>query len=430
MATKKKGAQQVQLLRGMKDVLPEDAPYWQALRERFLSIAASYSFSEIQLPILESKDLFVRGVGQDTDIVSKEMFTFMDHGESVVLRPEFTASFARAYIEHGMLSRPQPVKLFHMGPAFRRERPQAGRQRQFHQFDFEIMGSASATMDAEIIVLSYGLCTDFRLDVEVHVNSIGDPQSRKDYIKALVQFVKPHKKALCADCNKRLEKNPLRILDCKNKKCQTILEEAPEIVDFLDEESRAHFVEVLEHLDAAEVPYILNSKLVRGLDYYNRTVFEIIPTGDESRQGTLMGGGRYDGLVKMLGGRAVPAVGVAGGVERLLQLVKANEKFTLPVIRPDIFVAQLGDRTKRKALYLFEHLRKNGFHVVHDFSSSGLRDQLGTADKLRVKYTLVLGQKEMMDETVMVRDMENGSQEVVDIGKIAADMAKRLRRAS
>lgn len=429
MATKRKGAQHFQLLRGMKDVLPEEAGYWKALRDKCLSMADSYNFYEIQLPILESKDLFVRGVGQDTDIVSKEMFTFVDHGESVVLRPEFTASFARAYVEHGMVSRPQPVKLFHMGPAFRRERPQAGRQRQFHQFDFEIMGSASPTMDAEIIVLAYGLCTDFRLDVAVHVNSIGDTPSRKEYIKALVHFVKPHKKILCADCNKRLEKNPLRILDCKNKKCQSILEEAPEMVDFLDEESRTHFVEVLEHLDACEIPYILNSKLVRGLDYYNRTVFEIVPTGDESRQGTLLGGGRYDGLVKMIGGRSVPAVGFAGGVERILQALKTNEKFSLPEVRPDIFVAQLGDRTKRKALYLFEHLRKNGFHVTHDFSSSGLRDQLGMADKLRVKYTLVLGQKEMMDETVMVRDMENGSQEVVDIAKIAADMAKRLQRA-
>ncbi len=426
----RRGPKQPQLLRGMKDILPVDQMLWQVILRRVDDEAAAYGFERIEVPIVEATSLFNRSIGTETDIVEKEMYTFADKGgDSIALRPELTAGIARAYIEHGMLNLPQPVKLYGDGPIFRYERPQAGRYRQSSQIDFEVIGDAHAVADAELIILLNHFFRSFGLTPSPQVNSIGDQNCRPAYKKALVDYCKTRKNQLCEDCQRRLLKNPLRLLDCKVPDCQAITADAPQIVDHLCEDCKNHFVRVLEYLDEAEVPYVLNPRLVRGLDYYSRTTFEVW-SADSAEGGALAlgGGGRYDGLIEALGGRPTPAVGFAVGLERLVHLLKERQYVPERVGKGELFLAQLGEPARKRALKLFNDLRAAGFRVTAAFSKEGIKPQLEIANRLNVKFSLIIGQKEMMDDTILVRDMENGIQEIIDYKKVVVEMQKRLSK--
>lgn len=417
-----------QTLRGMKDILPESQKYWDVIRGNIDRLMKAYRYGRINLPILEDANLYIRGIGKQTDIVEKEMFNFTDQGnDNVTLRPEPTAGIARAYVEHGMLSLPQPVKLYCLGPMFRREKPQSGRQRQFHQFGCEVLGSAAPVIDSQLINICYNFFKELNIDVITQINSIGCPTCRAGYIKTLVAYYKNKKASICEDCRKRLTKNPLRLLDCKEKKCQVFRESAPQILDWLCEDCRAHFEQVLEYLDGMEIPYNLNPSLVRGLDYYNKTVFEFYEMNEsEERQNALGGGGRYDYLVELLGGQPTPAVGFGIGIERVIAKIREMDKLKIPEQKYDIFIAQLGNQAKSKAMVLFDQMRLKGISVAESFHKDSLKSQLETANKLKVKYTIIIGQKEVISETVLLRNMEGGVQEIVNYKKIIDDIKKRL----
>ncbi len=431
-----------QLLRGMKDILPDEQKYWSFITKAVIKLADTYGFSRIDTPILEENSLFVRSVGKDTDVVEKEMYTFEDRsGDLIAMRPEGTAGVVRAYLEHGMLSWPQPVKLFYFGPFFRHDRPQAGRYRQFHQFGFEVLGDSHPVIDSQLMMMAYRLYSDMGVPVTLQVNSIGCPGCRSNYLKALIEYYRSRRNVLCEDCKRRLTKNPLRLLDCKENDCQLLLQDAPQTVDFLCENCNSHFVKVLENLDGLDIPYILNARLVRGLDYYSNTAFELWPqfsgdsqdsgwapeeSGQAGRQNALGGGGRYDYLAKQLGGQHTPAIGFACGFERLIVELKERDIKVEEKVLPDVFVAQLGDSARKKALKLFEDLRREGIRVAESFSKDGLKTQMELANKKGVKYALIIGQKELMDDTILIRDMENGIQETVDSQKIIPEIKKRL----
>lgn len=423
----KKMAKTPDLLRGFRDILPEEQVVWDAIRDQTRAMAKAYSFERIDVPVLEKAEVFERTVGAHTDIVEKEMYTFVDaSGDRVSLRPEATASIARAYIGHGMLNRPQPVKLWYMGPMFRHDRPQAGRFRQFHQLGFETIGVDDPITDAQLIVIAHRLLRDLGIEASVQINSIGNNEARQAYITELSAYFKRHRAKLGEDDKRRLTKNPLRLLDSKDPAVKELLAEAPQIVDWLDDASRQHFTKVLEILDEVEVPYILNPFLVRGLDYYNRTVFEFWPQGDEGEksQNALGGGGRYDHLIELMGGReATPAVGFALGVERIAKLIKEKTPEKEPI---QVFFAQLGDAARRVGLRLFEEFRAANIPVAEAFGKSALKAQLDLANKMQVKCTLILGQKEVLDGTIILRDMESGSQEIVDMKKVVAIIRRKL----
>jgi len=418
-----------QLLRGFKDILPAEQNFWRFICQTAENFSLGYGFSRIDPPILEEAGLFVRSIGKQTDIVEKEMFTFNDVAQGmVVLRPEATASIARAYISHGMFNLPQPVKLFYWGPMFRRERPQSGRQRQFYQFGFEILGEANPVVDAQLIAIVSNFFNQIGLDqISLQVNSIGCPDCRKNFIEELVNYYRAKRKMLCEDCKNRLTKNPLRLLDCKQPSCQFIKASAPQIVDWLCENCKTHFMKVAEYLDSLNIFYKLNPYLVRGLDYYTRTVFEVWPTEkEEGSQSVLGGGGRYDGLVELLGGRPTPAVGVSLGVERIILQLKQKEVAIPSKKAPDVFLAQIGDAAKIKAFNLYERLRQENILVAESFAKDSLKSQLDSANKLKVKYALILGQKEVMDGTILIREMESGVQEIIDFKKTVAELKKKL----
>jgi len=427
-----KGRKTPELLRGFRDILPDEQIYWEILREATKSIAETYSFDRIDFPILEKEELFIRTVGKQTDIVEKEIYGFEDKGgDKVVMRPEMTASAARAYINHGMLNLPQPVKFFYEGPNFRYDRPQAGRYRQFYQIGFEAFGSSEPIIDAQIIVMTYNLLKTIGLETNIRMNSIGTQDSRQAYKTELASYYRTKKNQICEDCKRRLLKNPMRLLDCKVEGCVAVKVDAPQILDWLDEESKNHFMRILEFLDEAGVPYTLDPHLVRGLDYYNRTVFEIWTVNDEGEraQNAIGGGGRYDGLVELLGGReGTPGCGVALGMERIVLALK-ELKVQPPAKKVDVFFAQLGDSARRVGLKVFEDFRQSGISVREAFGKGSLKTQLELANKLGVLFTLILGQKEVLDGTIIVRDMESGAQEIVDASKIIHIMKKKLEIA-
>lgn len=420
-----------QLLRGFKDILPEEEKYWQHVLKAVHKIANQYGFLKIETPILEETSLFVRTVGKETDIVNKEMYNFVDQGgDAVSLRPEATASIARAYIDHGMMSLPQPVKLYYEGPMFRRESPQSGRFRQFHQFGFEVLGSGSPAADAQAILAAYLLCLDigFKPDaISVQLNSIGCDICRGEYKKELIGYYKTKKKFLCGDCKRRLARNPLRILDCKAEGCRALRQDAPQILDWLDDECKAHFMAVLEFMDSLEVSYVLNPYLVRGLDYYTRTVFEIwMSQKEDAAQSALGSGGRYDNLVESLGGQSAPAFGFAFGIERIITYLKSLEVKVRKKKIPEVFLAQIGQQAKIKAMKLFERLRKDGILVYENFSKDSLKSQLELANKYKVRFAVIIGQKEVLDGTVLLRDMDAGIQEIVNYEKVEMELKKKL----
>jgi len=387
--------------------------------------------------VLESLEMYERSTGKSSDIVTKEMYAFIDKsGDKVTLRPEATPGLVRAYIEHGMFNLPQPVKMYWFGPVFRHDKPQSGRLRQFSQFNIEMFGEDSPVADAQLVLIAYNFFKELQINVQIQINSIGCTECRKEYIEKLVTFYKERgrRTKLCNDCRKRLLKNPLRMLDCKEDGCVEMKSEAPQLVDFLDDSCREHFIKVLEYLDELDVPYNLDPFLVRGLDYYNRTVFEIAPLiateeGEEvstKKQVALGGGGRYDSLVELMGGRPTPALGFAIGVERAILKIKENNIPLKHDTNKYIFVAQLGDQAKRKAFSLFEELRRAGFYVRQAFTKDSLKAQLEEANRIGAKISLIMGQKEIMDGTILVRDMESGIQEVTDFKKIHNELEKRL----
>jgi len=416
---------------GMHDVLPEEQRYYQKIYDIVEDIADFYQFQKIETPILEETELFSRGIGFSTDIVGKQMFSFRTKGgDYLTLRPEFTASIVRAYIEHGMFNLPQPVKLFYFGPCFRYEHPQAGRFRQFWQFGFEVIGEEGAVIDTQIVQILYNILKELKLKkLVIEINSIGDNQCRPYYKKLLVSYFRSREMTLCADCRRRLKENPLRILDCKEEKCQKIISQAPQLIDHLCEGCHSHFKEVLEFLDEIELPYRLNPYLARGLDYYTKTVFEIYEESPEKRVlGALAGGGRYDPLVKLLGGKDTPGCGGAAGVERIVAEMKREAIKSKKEKEPEIFLAQLGSLAKRKSLKLLEDFRTAKIQVAESFGRDSLRAQLAKADKLGVEFTLILGQKEGLEGTIIARNMASGRQETIKLEKIVKEMQKRLKK--
>jgi len=420
-----------QLLRGMKDIIPQEQVYWDYIKERAKKILDVYGFKRIDTPILESLKLFIHSTGKYTDIIEKEMFSFTDeNGEKIALKPEATPGIARAYIEHGMFNLPQPVKLYTISPLFRRERPQAGRTRQHHQIDLEVLGEKGPIVEAQLLAVIYNLYQELGIKVKIKINSIGCRECRPQYRENLVAYLKSNKSKLCPVCQKRLTRNPLRVLDCKEEKCQPVIEGAPQIVDWLCSDCKSHFTKVLEYLDELGIPYEPDPYLVRGLDYYTRTVFEVWPEGGEDlpRQSALGGGGRYDDLIESLGGRETPACGAGLGIERAILKIKENKIDVLPKKEIDIFVAQLGEKAKIKALCLFEELRKKGFSIAENFCKGSLRSQLDLANKLGAKITLILGQKEVLDKTILIRDMESGIQEEISYSKVISTIKKKLKK--
>ncbi len=431
-AVRKVNKKRPRLLRGMKDILPQEQPYWDFVLESAAQTARAYGYDRIDVPVVEEISLIVRSIGTGTDVIDKELYEFTTKGrDEVALRPEFTAGIARAYIEHGMMNLPKPVKLWTSGPLFRYDRPQAGRYRQFYQVDWEILGSPQSALDAELVSLAYHLLSGLGLDVVCQINSLGTPETRADYITALKDYLKPHKKNLDEDSQERLSKNPLRILDSKDEGTQAILEGAPQMIDFLDDNSREHFMSVLEYLDEGDIPYKLNSRLVRGLDYYSHTTFEFILKSDEEEvsPSALLGGGRYNYLLEELGApEETPAIGMAMGVERVIRALKDAGIEGNPPIRPDVFLAQIGETARKRALKLFEELRKEGFMVTSNISKNKLSDQLSIASKAHAKITVILGQKEMIDSTIIVRDMVNGSQETIPQEDLIKALKKQIKK--
>ncbi|MBU1149145.1 histidine--tRNA ligase [Patescibacteria group bacterium] len=423
-------AAQLHLLKGMKDILPDDQDYWNFIYDKVRELGHDYGYGQIATPILEPTNLFIRTVGKETDIVEKEVYSFIDKGEEdVTLRPENTASVARAYIEHGFVAKSQPVKLFYYGPFFRYNRPQSGRYRQFFQFGYEALGEDHPVIDAQLIALAHKFFQEIGLKVSLQVNSIGCPACRENYLQVLVNYFRSKRKNLCDDCKRRLTKNPLRLLDCKEAGCAEVAQDAPQIVDYLCEECRDHFVRVLEYLDSMEITYNLNPQLVRGLDYYTRTTFEIWPdSGETASQSSLGGGGRYDNLIELIGGRPTPAAGFACGIERIIIQLKEKAIDIPRTKKPEIFIAQLGVTARKECIKLFEQFRKEGIKAGEDFAKDSIKDQLSRASRLGVKLAIILGQKEILDGTVLIRDMENGIQEVVDINKVVQEVQKRLAK--
>ncbi len=420
-----------ELLRGFRDILPDEQGRWNLVRDTVRRFAEAYSFDRIDLPILERTDLFLRTLGKGTDVVEKEMYIFTDpSNRSVALRPEATASAARAYINHGMLDRPQPVKFWYMGPMFRHDRPQAGRYRQFYQVGFESFGAGEAIVDAQLIVIGVQMFREMGLDVKVEVNSIGTPECRSAYLTELVSYFRAHRSKLSEDDKRRLQKNPLRILDSKEDTTRELLKDAPQVLDWLDEKSKEHFMKVLEFLEEMEIPYVLNPYLVRGLDYYTHTVFEFVLADDQGdvSQSALGGGGRYDGLVEVLGGRPTPACGFAFGMERIVRALEAKGINPPERPNPKVFFAQLGDAARRVGLKLFEEFRHAGVSIVEAFGKNALKAQLETANRLGVELALILGQKEVLDGTIIIRDMESGGQEIVDVKKVVALVQRKLAK--
>lgn len=430
-AVEKSGKKQYPVLRGMHDILPREEKYWKTFYRTAEHLAEFFQFGRIETPILEDASLFVRSIGKGTDVVDKEMYLFEDRdGTRVGMRPEATASVVRAYISNGLWNHQQPIKLWYWGPMFRHDRPQNGRYREFYQVGFETLGIKDPAADAELMLMAYSFYKDIGLPVTFQVNSLGTPEERTRYVNELVSYYRSKRSYLCEDCRNRINKNPLRLLDCKEESCKKIKESAPQIIDWLEEESKSYFMKVLEYLDELAIPYVLTPTLVRGLDYYTHTVFEIFPAFEgEGSQIALGGGGRYDRLVEELGGKPTPAAGVALGLERAVAALRKfseENKITVKEVKYEVFFAQLGDEAKRVALRLINELRGSGIQLAFNFFKSSLKTQLELANNLQVPYVVILGQKEVQDKAVIIRDMESGVQEIVDQKKLEQILKKKL----
>ena len=404
----------IQSIRGMNDLLPNESATWQQIEKIVKGVLNSYGYNEIRTPIVEDTALFKRAVGEVTDIVEKEMYTFNDRNdESITLRPEITAGCVRAGIEHGLFYN-QEQRLWYLGPAFRYEKPQKGRYRQFHQFGVEVFGLEGPNIDAELILLTARFWK--ALGIEEHttleLNSIGSVEARANYRNALVSFLEQHKDKLDEDCLRRMYTNPLRVLDSKNPVIQELLNQAPKLFDYLDEESKLHFDGLCQLLDSAGIKYNINQRLVRGLDYYNRTVFEWV-TSSLGAQGTVCGGGRYDGLVSQLGGQPTPAVGFAMGVERLVLLVQAVNPSLNRDSSIDIYMISSGDEKTTAAAQKMAEVLRDGLtdkRIVTNYGSSNFKKQFAKADKLGAKIAVIIGENEIINQSVTIKNLQTGEQ--------------------
>lgn len=412
--------------RGTADIFGQNLQNWLKLEQLIREICRTYGYQELRTPIFEHTELFQRGIGETTDIVEKEMYTFTDRGgRSITLRPEGTAPAVRAFLEHNMGQGPLPVKLFYLGPMFRYERPQAGRYRQFHQFGLEVLGSADPLLDVETIVLPVELYKACGLKgFVVELNSIGCLDCRPRYRDELKEYVRPYLGEMCRSCQSRFERNPMRLLDCKNEGCRRVLANAPVITQYLCADCAQHFTQVQSYLDALGVDYELNPKLVRGFDYYTRTVFEVTFSG-LGAQNAIGAGGRYDGLVEEVGGSPTPAVGFAVGVERLLLALEQEGSFSTASPRPDAYIVQFGGETKTRAAQLMYELRRAGLHVEMDHLERSVRAQMKAANRMNFRWVLILGEEELSAGQVKVRDMDDGTEELVDLAEVKQHLQKR-----
>ena len=413
----------INIPKGTKDVLPSESYKWHYIENAAHLVAKLYNFKEIRTPVFEHTELFLRGVGDTTDIVNKEMYTFIDKGDrSMTLKPEGTAGVARSYIENGLFNEVQPVKMYYITPVFRYERPQAGRLREHHQFGVEAYGSDMASVDAEVILLGLDFYKKLGLDsIIVQLNSIGCASDRVKYNNALKEYFAPHLNNMCADCNSRYEKNALRMLDCKVKTCQNIISNAPKISDFLCSECSAHFKELQNLLLAQNVKFVINRNLVRGLDYYTRTVFEYSAIGISGFSGVIGGGGRYDNLIETLGGKPTPSVGFGTGIERIMgALEKAEVNLSKFDYTPDAFIATIGAEPFKYAFKLVKTLRDSGISAEIDQLQRTVKAQFKYADKIRAKYVVVLGDNELITGEAVIKNMITGEQKAIKISEIAS----------
>ena len=414
-------AQKFSAPRGTQDLLPQDSYKWRFLERRLMEIAEAYGYREIRIPTFEHTELFIRSVGESTDVVGKEMYTFEDKGgRSITLRPEGTAGTVRAAIEHGLLAGAMPLRLCYLLSCFRYEKPQAGRLREFHQFGVECFGAADAAADAELIHLAGNILSGVGVrDLSLEINSIGCPTCRKAYLEKLRTYFQSHYDELCDTCKGRLETNPLRILDCKSPVCKAICEGAPVIVDSLCDDCKEHFRRLQEYLTAMDMPFTVNPHIVRGLDYYTRTVFEFV-SSQIGAQGTVCGGGRYDGLVEEMGGNPTPGLGFGMGLERLMLVLEA-QGVELPA-QPtcDVYLAGIGDAASRRAFLLAQELKEDGLHAQSDLCGRGLKAQMKYADKIGAKYAVVLGDEELQSGTANLKNMLTGETTQVPIDGIGA----------
>jgi histidyl-tRNA synthetase len=412
---------------GTLDTLPEDQHYWDHVRRRARHLAELAGFERIDVPVFEATQLFARGIGAGTDVVDKEMYAFTDKGgHQLTLRPEFTAGVVRAYIENGLQVRPQPQKLYSFGPTFRYDRPQAGRYRQFTQFNVEILGEQDPVADVEVMALVWDLYAGLGFqDLEFQLNSTGCPRCRPGYVKVLKEHYVRHLDVICEDCQRRLERSPLRVLDCKADQCQPVIAGAPHFLDYLCDECAAHFGTLRDYLDLLDRQYTINHRLVRGLDYYTKTVFEVWAAGIGA-QAAVCGGGRYDGLAERLGGPPTPGVGVAVGLERII-LVMEDLGVEVPSLPgPRVFLAHLGPLAKREALRLLDELRRSDVAAWMALGERGLRSQLREAGKRGVRHVIILGEDELQNGVATVRDMEAGEQVNVQLAELVGWLSDRV----
>lgn len=411
--------------KGTKDMLPEQAYKWHYVEEKFADICRKYGFKEIRTPMFEHTEVFQRGIGDTTDVVQKEMYTFNDHaGRSITLKPEGTSGAVRAFIEHKQYAEVQPTKYYYDTDCFRYEKPQSGRLRHFHQFGIEVFGTSNMLADAEVICLANDFLTDLGVkEIELRINSVGCPECRAKYRQALKDFIKPRYDELCGTCKDRYERNPMRILDCKSEICQGIVKDAPRMLDYLCDDCRQAFEELKTNLTSMGIGYNVDPNIVRGLDYYTKTAFEFVTT-KIGAQGTVCGGGRYDHLIEELGGPPIPGVGFGLGIERLLLLMDANEAYFPEDQGVEVFIAVMGERAKAFGLKLCREMRQKGIVAEMDTLARNIKGQFKYADRLNARYTLVIGDNELDKGVVSLKDMAASSQREVAI----EDIYKEINR--
>ena len=418
---------QIKGIRGFKDILPGEVEKWQIVEREARRIFGLFGFSEFRIPVIERTDLFVRSIGEATDIVGKEMYTFQDRdGESITLRPEATASIMRAYLEHGLNVQEPTGKYYFIGPMFRHERPQKGRYRQFHQIDAEILGVEDPWADAEIVTMLVRYLEELGLkNLNLQINSLGCPECRLPYKEEIQKFLQGQKEDLCEDCQRRLDSNPLRIFDCKKGDCQKALEKAPSVLDFLCPACLTHFVKVRTLLDDIALPYAVNPRMVRGLDYYTRTAFEVV-AGELGAQNAVAGGGRYDGLAQDIGGPRVPSIGFAIGIERVILLLPEKEGRH----HPQVFLAALGEDPRRNAFRLAQEMRRADIWVELDYEGKSLKSQMRKADKMQSPLVMILGEEELKKNQVLLRDMITKAQEELSLPEAVPRILSRIKTHS
>lgn len=415
-------------IKGTNDILPGESHEWQFVEEQMLKTATLFGFNEIRVPVFEHTEVFQRSVGDTTDVVQKEMYTFDDKGgRSITLRPELTAGVVRSAIEKGLVNGALPVKVCYIGGCYRYEKPQAGRLREFHQFGVECIGASEPNADAEVIALARQVLNSVGIKkISLEINSIGCPECRKAYHKALKEYFNANIENLCGTCKERLERNPMRILDCKSPVCSEIAANAPVVLDYLCDGCKEHFEGVKSHLDAAGIKYTVNPRIVRGLDYYTRTVFEFV-SGDIGAQSTVCGGGRYDGLISQMGGPSVPSLGFGMGIERLMLVLKSQGAELPEAPKTDLYIATLGNQAVLKATQLCAALREEGLKAETDICGRGLKAQMKYANKIGAKFSCVLGEDEIAEGKAKLKDMQEGTETVIKIDEIVEELGEAIR---